>query len=159
MYVEHDAPLRIDRKIPFDKIAAFILEGTATTVRLHHEEKLPKEHEDLFIGAPKNDFRKTVQWSQRPHISTVLYYKEMMKNFPLEWRTMIEDVWHGVVHNDYIDNGKLGWFKHRLWCYYPPNGLQRTTHLDARGKDRKYEMFFGNESWNKGETKTRKGKK
>jgi len=149
MYVEHDAPLRSDRKIPFGEIEKMILDGKANTIRLHHEEILPREHEDLYIGGAVKSFRKTIQWSQRPHISSVLYYKDLLKEFPREWRTMIEDVWHGVVDNDYKQNGKMGWFKHRLWVYYPDNGLQRSYHLDARGQDKKYEMFLGNKPWHR----------
>lgn len=133
LYVEGDTMLTTDRIIDWNRCVEFIESGEAYTIRFHFEEVLPKEHEGLMLGQPKNQFRRTVQWSQRPHLSSRLYYEELLKYFPIDAQTFIEDVWHGEVYNDYIDNGMLGWYKHRLWIYWPNDGkLKRSYTLDGR---------------------------
>lgn len=141
MYVEHDAPLTPDRKIDFKEITDFIYSGEAYTVRLHHENVIPDEHKPLILKT-KGNFKQTYQWSQRPHISTKIYYKWLASHFKDEWRTMIEDYWHGAVHNDFRDEGMLGWYKHRLWIYHPEGGIQRSYHLDTRGSEPKFDMLM-----------------
>ena len=143
VYSEHDTPLTPDRKIDWDKCREFIYSGEANTIRFHHEAVIPKEHDNLIIGNPKDHFIRTVQWSQRPHLSTKLYYEQVMGNFNDNSRTMIEDLYHGVLMNDWINNGKIGWNKHRLWIYYPPGkSIQRSYNLDGRGAESKYEMYY-----------------
>lgn len=133
LYVEGDTMLTTDRTINWQKCVDFIESGKAYTIRYHFEEVLPKEHEGLMLGQPENEFRKTVQWSQRPHLSSRVYYEELMKYYPLDAKTFIEDEWHGVLMNDYHENGMLGWYKHRLWIYYPKDGkLKRSYTLDGR---------------------------
>jgi len=142
MYVEHDAPLTPDREIDWGKIIQFLDSGEATTVRLHHENVIPKEHDYLMLGE-QDGFMRTYQWSQRPHVSSAIYYRDIvLPSFPDSARTMIEDKFHGVVMNDYFDYKMQGWYKHRLWIYYPKNGIQRSYHLDTRGSDPKYEMRY-----------------
>jgi len=137
LYVEGDAPLTPDREIDWNKCIDFIMDGTANTIRFHHENVIPTEHEGLMIGQVENGFRRTYQWSQRPHLSTVLYYKEVILP-TLPPNNFIEDTFHGVVHNDWINNGKIGWYKHRLWIYHPENGIQRSYTTDGREGGRKY---------------------
>jgi hypothetical protein len=137
LYVEGDAPLTPDRAIDWQKCIDFILDGHANTIRFHHENVIPKEHEGLMIGSIDDGFIKTVQWSQRPHLSSVLYYKEVV--IPtLQPKTFIEDTFHGVVANDWNDHGKIGWNKHRLWIYHPNKGIQRSYTTDGREGGRKY---------------------
>jgi hypothetical protein len=66
-----------------------------------------------------------------------MYYKEVVLP-TLPKANFIEDTFHGVVHNDWIQNGKLGWFKHRLWIYHPNNGIQRSYTTDGREGTRKF---------------------
>ena len=133
LYVEGDTMLTTDRAIDWQKCIDFIMDGKAQTIRYHFEEVLPKEHEGLMIGPPVDGFRKTYQWSQRPHLSSKVYYEELMKYYPQDAQTFIEDEWHGVVINDYHRDGMLGWYKHRLWIYYPADGkLKRSYTLDGR---------------------------
>lgn len=136
LYVESDAPLVTDKTIDFDLIEQMILDGKANTVRLHHEDVIPKDHEQLIIGKEGN-FVKTIQWSQRPHVSSVLYYKDTVLPTIPE-RSFIEDTFHGVVMNDYYENGILGWFKHRLWIYHPSKGIKRSYHTDGRAGGLKF---------------------
>ena len=138
LYVEGDCPLTPDLPIDWQKCIDFIEQGEAYTIRYHFEGVIPKEHESLMIGA-KNGFMKTVQWSQRPHLSTVLYYKDVVLPNTKE-KLFIEDTLHGIVMNDWNDNGKLGWYKHRLWIYYPDGGnnIKRSYTTDGRAGGRKF---------------------
>lgn len=144
LYVEGDAPLTPDMKIDWQKCIDFIMSGEANTIRFHHEAVIPKEHDNLMLGV-EDGFMRTVQWSQRPHLSTVLYYKEVV--IPtLRDKFFIEDTYHGVVANDWNDHGRIGWNKHRLWIYYPnPDNIKRSYHLDGRNGHRKYTS--DDESW------------
>lgn len=137
LYVEQDAPLRVDRKIDWDKCIDFIISGEANTIRFHHEEIIPKEHDNLMIGV-KDGFMRTIQWSQRPHLSTKLYYEEVILP-TLPEANFIEDTFHAVPQIDWHDYGMIGWNKHRLWIYYPnPNKVQRSLHLDGRAGGLKF---------------------
>jgi len=142
LYVEHDTPLVPDRKIDWQKCIKFIEDGQANTIRFHFENVIPEAHKDLILNK-QDDFVKTIQWSQRPHLSSVVYYRDqVMSHFPKTARTMIEDKYHGVVMNDFYADGIHGWNKHKLWIYHPKNGIQRSYNLDGRGDEPKYEMKF-----------------
>lgn len=142
LYMEGDTPLVTDLKIDWERCIKFIFQGKANTIRFHFENVIPDPHKELMLGS-EDHFLRTIQWSQRPHLSTTLYYKDqIMSHFPETSRTFIEDLFHGVVMNDYESDGMLGWFKHRLWIYHPPKGIKRSYNLDGRGDERKYEMSF-----------------
>jgi hypothetical protein len=138
LYIEGDCPLVTDVSINWDKCKEMIYKGEANTIRYHFEAQIPKEHEHLMLGIQGN-FMRTAQWSQRPHLSTVLYYKDSVMPY-IPNMSFIEDTFHGVVQSDYLDNGKIGWYKHRLWIYYPKNGnnIKRSYHLDGRDGTLKY---------------------
>lgn len=137
LYIEGDTPLVIDLKIDWKKCINFINIGEANTIRFHFEAVIPKEHDNLMLGL-KDGFMKTVQWSQRPHLSTKLYYKEVVLP-TLKKDYFIEDTFHGVVMNDWYDHGRIGWNKHRLWIYYPnEDNIKRSYHLDGRAGGLKY---------------------
>ncbi len=107
LYIEGDAPLTPDRDIDWDKCIKYIMDGEANTIRFHHENVLPKEHESLMIGPTVNGFRKTYQWSQRPHLSSVKYYKDtVLRN--VKDKYFIEDTFHGEVALDYLVDGMIG---------------------------------------------------
>lgn len=137
LYVEGDAPFVTDHSIDFEKSKDMIFEGQANTIRYHFEGVIPKEHDNLMLGV-KDGFMKTVQWSQRPHLSSVLYYKDVV--LPnAEDGSFIEDRFHGIVQEDYHRYGNIGWAKHRLWIYHPSKkNIKRTYHTDGRAGGRKY---------------------
>lgn len=139
LYVEGDAPLTTDRKIEWDKCRQMIYDGKAHTIRFHFEEVIPKEHEDLMIGSPEDGFLRTIQWSQRPLLTTKIYTEEMLKYFPKDSKTFIEDEWHGVVLGDYYKDSMLGWYKHRLWIYHIKDslGIKRSYTTDGREGEKK----------------------
>lgn len=137
LYVEADCPLTPDMPIDFELCRDFIFNGDANTIRYHFEGVIPKEHEGLMLGR-QGKFMKTYQWSQRPHLSSVLYYKEVILP-KLKDGQFIEDVFHGQVANDWYDHGQIGWNKHRLWIYYPnEKNIQRSYTLDGRAGGKKY---------------------
>ncbi len=138
LYIEGDAPLVTDLDIDWEKCKQFIYDGHANTIRYHFEGVIPKEHEGLMLGET-DGFMKTVQWSQRPHLSSTLYYKDVVLPNTVE-RLFIEDTFHGRVMNDWNDNGQIGWNKHRLWIYYPSHGknIKRSYHLDGRAGGKKF---------------------
>lgn len=138
LYVEGDAPLTPDMPIEWQKCLDFIESGQANTIRFHFEAVIPKEHEGLVFGL-KDGFLKTIQWSQRPHLSLVNYYKDIVMPSMAE-KYFIEDTFHGIVANDWNDYGMIGWNRHRLWIYYPDGGnnIKRSYHLDGRAGGRKY---------------------
>ncbi len=142
LYVEQDAPLTPDREIDWDKCRDFIYRGEANTIRFHFEAFIPEPHLPLIIGEPENGFLRTVQWSQRPYLSTKVYHQDMLKYFPEDSRTFIEDEWHGAVLNDYHQDGMLGWYKHRLWIYHPEGDIKRSYTTDGREDDPKFGEGF-----------------
>jgi hypothetical protein len=131
LYVEADCPLVLDETIDWVKCIQMIYSGEANTVRFHFEGVIPKEHEHLMLGE-KNGFMRTVQWSQRPHLSSVLYYKDVILPTVRE-KYFIEDTFHGTVMIDWDDHGQIGWNKHRLWIYYPDKkNIKRSYTTDGR---------------------------
>ena len=108
----------------------------ANTIRFHFENQIPEEHMYLMFGL-ENNFMRTSQWSQRPHLSRVSYYRDMV--LPNSWnKNFIEDGFHGYVIEDCKIHGDLGWNKHKLWIYHPEGGIKRSYHLDGREGTRKF---------------------
>ena len=135
LYVEGDAPLTSDN-IDWQKCLDMFEYDKANTIRFHFEQQIPKEHSHLMFGLEDN-FMKTSQWSQRPHLSRVTYYKDEV--LQKAWKgTFIEDGFHGVVIEDCKIHGDLGWSKHKLWIYHPEGGIRRSYHLDGREGTRKF---------------------
>jgi hypothetical protein len=139
LYVEGDAPLVIDEPIDWQKCLDLIEYKKANTIRFHFESVIPKPHEHLMFGL-EDGFMKTVQWSQRPHLSKVSYYKDIILP-PLENKTFIEDRTHGIIQDDILPYDKFsdsGWNKHKLWIYHPEGSIKRSYHLDGRKGTRKF---------------------
>ena len=138
LYVEGDAPLVPNRHINWDECIAMLESKRAYTIRFHFEEKIPSEHDHLMLEQDGN-FIKTIQWSQRPHLSSVTYYKEKVLAACKE-KFFIEDIFHGVVQDHYNKYKNSGWERHKLWIYYPDNGnnIKRSYHLDGREGTRKF---------------------
>lgn len=137
LFVEHDTPL--DGEIPWEKCLGFMKSGKADVVRFHHEAVVPDEHWHLYpegrepIKWMSTPFLRTIQWSQRPHLAGVEFYKGIIKdNFSPLSSTMIEDTMHGVAQDPS--------FGGRIYVYYPPGNCRRSGHLDGRGEDPKFEM-------------------
>ena len=141
LYVEHDTPLVTDKDIDFEKCEKHIFSGDANTVRFHFEARVRDNEQSFMIGKPENDFLRTIKWSQRPFLTTKLYFEnEVMKPYKKHDKKFIEDSFYGVLLGDYKKNKMLGWYKHRLWLYHPDrkDGIKFSTNLDGRGDERKY---------------------
>jgi hypothetical protein len=129
LYVEGDAPLTPDIEIDWQKCLDMLEYEKANTIRFHFEASIPFEHNHLMLGL-EDGFMKTVQWSQRPHLSLTKYYREIVLP-ACDEKTFIEDKFHGVVQDD-------GWDKHKLWIYHPEGNIKRSYHLDGRAGTRKF---------------------
>ncbi len=149
LYVEQDTPLTPDMSINFLSCMKLIANGDANLIRFHYESFIPKEHLHLMIDQSPilmfgESYIRTIQWSQRPHIASVEYYKKVLEeNFSPEAKTFIEDKMHSVVIEDYKRQKGAGWDKHKIWIYHPEGGnIKRSLHLDGRGGEQKYSMTF-----------------
>lgn len=140
LYVEQDTPLVLDYPIEWDKIQSFILSGESNLVRFHFEAFVPKEHKHLMIGEPENGFLKTVQWSQRPHLSSTAFYKRILsENFSSKAKCFIEDLAHGKVIESFNLHGVQGWNQWRLHIYHPDGVIKRSYNLDGRANSNKFD--------------------
>lgn len=144
LFVEHDTPLV--PPIPFDQLIQPVLGGSVNVIRLHHEASILEPHRHLMIdldpqmidGVP---LLRTIQWSQRPHLSTTKFYRWLLHTyFHPDSRTMIEDVVYGPAHVEYEEYGLAGWRKFAVAVYAPTDtdNIKRSTHLDGRGEEPKW---------------------
>lgn len=146
LFVEHDTPLVTDEPIDFPALIAAAQSGDADLIRFHFEAHVHPEHEHLMLDTEPRDvcgapLLRTVQWSQRPHLANTGFYRRVLaENFAEGRKAMVEDVMHGVVHNDWREYGKAGWDRYRMWMYAPDGNIKRSLHLDGRGSDQKWEF-------------------
>ena len=136
LYIEGDAPVTPDCEIDWEKCLDMFEYDKANTIRFHFETAIPHEHNHLMFGL-EDGFMRTTQWSQRPHLSTVKYYRDIVLPFSEE-KTFIEDRFHGKVQDD-------GWDAHKLWIYHPEGNIKRSYHLDGRQGTQKFTV--DDEAW------------
>jgi hypothetical protein len=139
LYVEADAPLTIDQPIDWQKCLDLIEYEKANTIRFHFETSIPEPHQHLMLGL-EDGFMKTSQWSQRPHLTRVKYYKKIVLPSCKD-KFFIEDTFHGKVQDDISPYGYFnedGWNTHKLWIYHPKGSIKRSYHLDGREGGRKF---------------------
>lgn len=141
LFMEHDTPLVRPDEIDWKGLVGLIEGGHFDVIRLHHEASILEPHEHLMLdhetgtwkGVP---LRRTIQWSQRPHLASTGYYRAMLaKHFPTTARTMIEDKMHSVCQSEPYE-------RNRLAIYHPDGNIKRSTHLDGRGDQPKFEMRY-----------------
>lgn len=148
LFVEHDTALCTDFEYDWHNLVKTIEDGTAHTIRFHFEKAIPDEHNYLMIGEVEEHnglpLLRTAQWSQRPHLSSTAFYRDMMdRYFTDDSRTMIEDKVHGYPMEAWKIDGLLGWNLWRLWIYHPTDGnIKRSYTTDGRQDDPKFEMRF-----------------
>jgi hypothetical protein len=107
---------------------------------LHHESRILEEHEGLMMNEvctiANVPLRRTMQWSQRPHLAHGEFYRIMIENyFGRESRTHIEDVMYGICT---ATQGEAC----RLFIYHPEGNIQRSTHLDGRAGTIMWPNYF-----------------
>lgn len=153
LFIEHDMPL--EGEIPFSGLIAMVRSGFANVVRLGQDREREQYAQlmldpepalwiDQTTRAPGVPYVRTIQWSQRPHVASTGFYRQMVGTyFGTQSRTMIEDVMHGVVQTAYHRHGQAGWEQFRLVLYAPGGNEARSRHLDGRGEhDPKYPMVY-----------------
>ena len=138
MYVEQDTPLVTDLPIDWDACINMITSGEADSVRFHHEAVVPDVHQYLMHGLV-GDFIRTSQYSGRPHIASVAYYRRFLTAyFSEDARCSIEPIMWGVCDEAWNvaqrrqRDGMKGWAAHKLWIYHPEGNICRSRHLDGR---------------------------
>lgn len=133
-FCEHDCWPTGD--IPWNKLIGMMLERNLNYVRLHLFEQFLPEHEYLMVGDCADGLRRTVQWSQRPHLARKDFYERILTDhFHPSARTMIEDPLYGIISN-------APWESYGLWIYAPEGNKLRSGHADARRGDPKYDMLY-----------------
>lgn len=144
-FIEHDTP--IVGEVPWQAMASAILEtGQVDVIRLHHEAAVLKPHRYLMAGKVQEvggvPMQPTAQWSQRPHVASVAWYRSMLdRHFSAAARTMIEDRLYGFLATPWVERHEWG-DECRLWLYHPEGSIQRSTHLDGRAGEAKYGMTW-----------------
>ena len=144
LYVEQDTPLTPDCDIDWEGITRSIETGEANLVRLSHEALIIPEHKHLMLDDEPKDVSgvpmvRTIQWSQRPHIASAVFYRHLMNNyFTDQSRCFIEDKLHGEVQGEYYRDKDMGWYPWRMFIYHPEGGnIKRSYHTDGRqGEDK-----------------------
>lgn len=144
LYVEQDTPLITDEPIDWENCIATILDGYTDVIRFHHEAVIPKEHNKMIHGSitrNSTNFMRTSQWSQRPHLATVAFYRRILNTcFSEDAKSFIEDKMHGVCSEAYINDGLNGWQNYRILIYLPDDkNIKRSYHTDGRAGEAKYD--------------------
>lgn len=139
LFIEHDFPIR--GNIPWQDISDIIRAGAVDLVRFSWEPQLIPEHKHMFLDKTPIDIGgvplvRVGQWSQRPHLTSVDFYKKIIKDYLDDDRkTYIED----AIHGHYGDISARGWGLNKLCIYHPTRGsISRCEHLDGRMEEAKY---------------------
>lgn len=127
VFVEHDTPIR--GEVPWEKLGEIVRSGYANLIRLSHEGRILPEHEYLMLDKSPQMIMdvpliRTVQWSQRPHIASTAFYRQILEKYHDHQPRFIEHVMYGVLlRGDYAE--------FRTHIYAPSGDIQRTIHLDG----------------------------
>lgn len=130
LFLEQDTPLHND--IPFDKLVEPVKTGYINLLRFHFEAQIPPEHAHLMLDQSPIDilgqpFIRTRQWSQRPHLASLKYYRDICENYWDNEPRFIEHIMYGIVAE-----GGDNYDEHRLHIYAPEGTIVRSKHLDGR---------------------------
>lgn len=131
VYVEQDTPFTAD-KIDWNGCKEVIDSGRIHLIRFHFEAFIPDPHQYLMgrmLKASPVPLLKTRQYSQRPHITTNLFYHQMLNNFSHNAKCFIEDKMHSVCQQHPRE--------YRLAIYHPKGSIKRSYHLDGRAGEAK----------------------
>lgn len=139
LWVEQDTPLVTDELIAWEAITDYLMAGEADSVRFAHEAMVHPEHAHMTVGLD-GLFMRTCQFSARPHVATVAYYRRILEShFSPDARCFTEDVMHSVCHEAYKLDGIRGWRQHKLTLYHPSGNIKRSYHTDGRAGEAKYD--------------------
>lgn len=132
LFSEQDTPLH--NEVPFELLVPVVLTGYANLIRFHFEANIPPEHAHLMLDVEPIDVLgapliRTRQWSQRPHLASTDYYKDIATKYWDDQPRFIEHIMYGIVAE-----GGDNYDEHRLHIYAPKGTLVRSKHLDGRRK-------------------------
>lgn len=128
LFMEQDTPLH--NEIPFAELAEVVRQGYANLIRFHHEATIHPEHEYLMLDKDpieilQQPLLRTRQWSQRPHLASTAFYREICQNYWDDQPRFIEHIMYGLaVAHDFSE--------FRLHTYAPPGTYVRSVHIDGR---------------------------
>lgn len=139
LYVEADTPLVTDEPIDWEACTNLIESGASNSVRFHHEAVIPEPHKHMMHGFD-GPFIRTSQYSQRPHLAPVAFYRRILDQFTPNVKSFIEDRMYGVVRRSQNTDRMHGWNQWRLHIYAPDGGnYKRSYHLDGRAGEPKWD--------------------
>lgn len=121
LFIEHDTPLTGDLPLSYlvEKLSYY------NVIRLYFEDEIIKEHEYL-MGPKVGEFRLTNQWSQRPHLAKMSFYREILKtHFSENARCFIEDRIYSPV-------AACNWEVFKVVIYHPDGLIKRSYHTNGR---------------------------
>lgn len=142
LFVEQDTPLCGD--VPWADLAEVVLAGDANVIRMSHEASLLEPHLHLMLDDAPQKVRgvpmtRTIQWSNRPHLASVAWYRELLDRwFPNDEKDFIEDRVYGRLIAAYERDGDMGWLNWRTWLYTPDGDIKRSFHTDGRAGESKF---------------------
>lgn len=150
LFVEHDVPIDV-HPIDWQGICDVVRQdGPVNVVRLHHEKVWHPDHDSVMLDPEPVDYdgvplKRTAAFWARPHLARADWYRDVLTEwFPPESRTMIEDRLYSPCYCAWRDRGEDGWAEWGLTIYAPSEPHpQRSTHLDSRGSQPKFQMDFG----------------
>lgn len=130
LFLEQDTPLHND--IPFGQLVEPVRSGYANLIRFHFEAQIHPEHQHLMLDeTPQNilgvPLLRTRQWSQRPHLASTQYYRDICDKYWDNQPRFIEHIMYGIVVDGNFD-------EHRMHMYAPEGTLVRSLHIDGRRK-------------------------
>jgi len=138
LFLEHDTPLCDSLPIEWDGIVRILESGWAESVRFHHYDLgyIHPEHWHLMIDKERQEAggikaMRTNQYSQRPHVAMVDFYRRMMSNFSENNRTFIEDRVYTLFYE-----GKSPF---KLAIYTPEGHIKRSRDLNGREGGEKFD--------------------
>lgn len=144
MYVEQDTPITPDMPIDFKAISNAILNGGVSHVRLCHESYILEDYKHMMLDAEPISVSgcpivRTVQYSNRPHVASVAFYRQLLSHFSENSKAFLEDLLHGIIYEAYKIDGMQGWQNYRLAIYHPEGNIKRSYHTDGRAGEEKYD--------------------
>ena len=135
LWCEHDTPLVTDEPIDWYGCCAAIESGDVNLIRFLHEAHILSEHEHLMLeqieshGVP---LRKTIQFSARPHLASVAFYRKLLERFSPNAKCFLEDAAHSFCQSE-------PWADWRLSIYNPAGNAKRSLHSDGRAGGPKFD--------------------
>lgn len=142
LFVEQDTPLYTSETIDWSACIDFILSGKGNSIRFAHESHIPAEHAYLMHGLVDGMFMRTSQYSARPHLASVAYYRHLLDNyFTPEANCFLEDPLHSVCSEAAKLRGEEGLREHGLFIYHPEGSILRSRHSDGRAGEDKFDAI------------------